>query len=139
MSKPNTHQLKLQEEIIKKASLMNTTKWQMLFSIVKEINPKYIVNIKLLLEDNAREITIPSEEDIINKKYIEEYWGVFELKEIEWLFIPSRIQTKRKNRDELLTPKTHTQNTKLIAKTLQTGTQFEYEQSIEGIKIYGYK
>ncbi|WP_281979970.1 hypothetical protein [Tenacibaculum mesophilum] len=73
---------------------MNTTKWQKLFSIVKEI---------------------------------------------EWLFIPSIIQTERKNRDERLTPKTHTQNTKLIAKTLQVGTQFEYEESSEGIKIYGYK
>ena len=139
MSKPNTYQLKLQQEIIKKASFMSTTKWETLFSIVKEINPKCVANIKLLLADNTKEITIPSIEDIINKKYIEEYWGVFELKEIEWLFIPSEIKIERKNRDEPLIPKIQTQNTKQIAKTLQKGTQFEYEQSMEGIKIYGYK
>ncbi|AZJ33497.1 hypothetical protein SAMN05444344_0705 [Tenacibaculum mesophilum] len=111
MSTPNTYQLKLQEEIIKKVSFMNTTKWQKLFSIVKEIDPKCIVNIKLLLDDNAKEMVIPNIEDIINKKFIEAYWGIFDLKEIEWLFIPSIIQTEQKNREERLTPKTHTQKT----------------------------
>ncbi|WP_378174059.1 DUF6678 family protein [Aquimarina sp. SS2-1] len=133
------YQIKLQQAIQDKASFMNSTKWIALFTIIKDLNPGYIAKVKLLLDKEAREFTIPNEESFLNEKYIEEYWGVFELKEIEWILIPSEVISERKNRKELLAPKVKTQNIELIETALQTGKQFEYELSKSGLKIYGYK
>ncbi|WP_298545001.1 DUF6678 family protein [uncultured Aquimarina sp.] len=139
MSRVDKYQLKLQQEIDSRASFMSDTKWKALFSLLKDVNPQYVTKVKLLLDDTIREFTIPDEESFLNEKYIEEYWGVFELKEIEWILIPSEIISERKNREELLTSKVKTQNIELIETALQTGKQFEYELSKSGLKVYGYK
>ncbi|WP_299435599.1 DUF6678 family protein [uncultured Aquimarina sp.] len=139
MSRADKYQLKLQQEIDSRASFMNTTKWNLLFSIIKGLDAPYITQVKLLLDDKVRELSISNLEHLINQKYIEEYWGVFELKEIEWILIPSEIIVERKHREEFLAPKIKTQNIELIERTLQTGKQFEYELSELGLKIYGYK
>lgn len=139
MTKPEQYPLKLQQEIDSRASFMNTTKWKALFSILKQTNPPCIVKVKLLLDDKIRELTLPDTADFIHKKYLEECWGVFELKEIEWILIPSEISSERKNREESLAPKIKTQNIEFIEQVLQTGKQFEYEIVESGLKIYGYK
>ncbi|WP_103070118.1 DUF6678 family protein [Aquimarina sediminis] len=139
MSKVEKHQRQLRQEIDNRASFMNATKWKALFSVLKNVNPSYLLKIKLLLEDEIREVTIPNSEDFISEKYLEEYWGVFELKEIEWILIPSKITLERKNREELLVPKVTHQNIEVIEKELQSGKQFEYENSDLGLKIYGYR
>ncbi len=139
MIKMNKRQIRLQQEIDRRASCMNTTKWKMLFSIIKDINSLYTAKVKLLLDDKVRELAIPNPQNLINQKCIEEYWDVFELKEIEWLLIPSEISSERKNRKELLVPKIKTQDIELIKEALQTGKQFEYEIVASGLKIYGYK
>ncbi len=139
MSREEKYQIRLQQEIDNRASFMNATKWKILFSTIKDLNSSYVAKVKLLLDENVREITLPIPQHHSNSKYIEEYWGVFELKEIEWMLIPSKIIFERKNREEFLTPKTKTQNIELIEKALQQGKQFEYERSELGLKIYGYK
>ncbi|MFD2562896.1 DUF6678 family protein [Aquimarina rubra] len=139
MNSTEKHQIKQQQAIQDKASFMNSTKWKALFTIIKSLNLGYIAKVKLLLDKEAREFTIPNEESFSNEKYIEEYWGVFELQEIEWILIPSEVISERKNRKELLAPKVKTQNIELIETALQTGKQFEYELSKSGLKIYGYR
>jgi len=139
MSRADKYQLKLQQEIDSRASFMSTTKWNLLFSIIKGLDAPYSTQVKLLLDDKVRELSISNLEHLINQKYIEEYWGVFELKEIEWILIPFEIISERKNREELLTSKVKTQKIELIEIALQTGKQFEYELSKSGLKVYGYK
>ncbi|WP_299242907.1 DUF6678 family protein [uncultured Aquimarina sp.] len=139
MSRTDKYQLKLQQEIDSRASFMNAAKWKALFSLLKDVNSSLSAKVKLLLDDKVRELSISNLEHLINQKYIEEYWGVFELKEIEWMLIPFEIISERKNREELLTSKVKTQNIELIEKALQTGKQFEYELSKSGLKVYGYK
>lgn len=139
MSNIDKYQIKLRQEIGTRASFMNTTKWKALFSILKGINPPYRIKAKLLLDDTIRKMTVPDAEDFIQEKYLEAYWSVFELKEIEWLLIPAEIISERKNRKESLVPKITIQNLEVLQKALQTGKQFEYEVSSEGLKIYGYR
>jgi len=139
MSKAEKYRIKLQQEIDSCASFMNATKWKALFSMLKDINPSLVSQVKLLLDDTIREFTIPNTNDFINEKYIEEYWGVFELKEIEWVLIPFEIISERKNREEQLAPKVKFQNIELLVEKLKTGKKFEYELSELGLKIYGYK
>ncbi|MFC5048389.1 DUF6678 family protein [Aquimarina hainanensis] len=139
MSNVEKYQIRLQQEIGNRASFMNATKWKALFLILKETDPSYILKVKLLLENEIRETTIPNSKNFINKKYLEEYWGVFELKEIEWILVPSKVTLERKNREELLVPKVMHQNIEVIEKALQRGKQFEYETSDLGLKIYGYR
>ncbi|OED48103.1 hypothetical protein AB832_00405 [Flavobacteriaceae bacterium (ex Bugula neritina AB1)] len=70
---------------------------------------------------------------------MEEYWGVFELKEIEWILIPSEIKSERKNRAEVLAPKVKFQDIDILEQALKMGKQYEYERSELGLKIYGYR
>lgn len=139
MSKPDKYQIQLQQEIDCKASFMNATKWMYLFSMLKKKNPPYMVSVKLLLEDEIRELSVPDTTDFIHKKYLEAYWGVFELKEIEWILIPSEIRYERKNREEALAPKVKFQNMGMLEQALLAGKQYEYERSAVGLKVYGYK
>jgi len=99
------HETRIQKAIADKCSYMSTSKWKHLFSLAKELDATYVTNVKLLLEDKMRTFHLPNEDDFINEKYLEEYWGVVELKEIEWLFIPSEVSYKRTNRTELLAPR----------------------------------
>jgi len=139
MSQEEKYQVKLQQEIERSASFMNTTKWKTLFSILKNVNFCGVMKVKLLLDEKIRTFTRPDLNTNVSEKYIEQYWGVFELKEIEWVFIPSEINIERKNRTELLTSKTKLQNIEPLVEALQKGKQFEYETSEEGLKIYGYR
>jgi len=139
MSNIEKYQIKLQKEIDRKASFMNMAKWKALFSILKDVNPQYVVKVKLLLDDCIRKMATPDTKSFINEKYIEEYSGVFQLKEIEWLLIPAKIISERKNREESLTPKIMIQNLDVLQHVLQTGKQFEYEVSEAGLKVYGYR
>ncbi|MBW1294162.1 DUF6678 family protein [Aquimarina litoralis] len=124
ISKAEKHQQKLEIEIARKASFMNTTKWKALFSILTDLNLPFESTIKLLLDAKTRAFSIPNSNNLINEKYIEEYWGVFELKEIEWI---------------LISLKNDFQKLEQLEQMLQEGKQFEYETSEAGLKIYGYK
>lgn len=124
MSKAEKYQQKLEKELAHKASFMNTTKWKALFAILKGINFQFESKVKLLLDAEIRTLSIPNPNNLIKEKYIEEYWGVFELKEIEWI---------------LISLKTEFQNIEELQQKLQEGKQFEYETSEAELKIYGYK
>ncbi|MDH7447591.1 DUF6678 family protein [Aquimarina sp. 2201CG14-23] len=139
MSRADKYQLKLQQEIDSRASFMNDAKWKALFSLLKDVNPSLVAKVKLLLDERMRAFTIPNVNDLIDGKYIEKYWGVFELKEIEWIVIPSEIISERKNREEQLVPKVRFQNIVVIEEKLKTGKKFEYERSELGLKVYGYR
>ncbi|MGY3791250.1 DUF6678 family protein [uncultured Aquimarina sp.] len=122
--KAEKHQQKLEREIALKASFMNTTKWKALFAILKGINFQFECTVKLLLDAKIRTFSIPNSNNLIKEKYIEEYWGVFELREIEWI---------------LISLKTEFQNIEELEQKLQEGKLFEYETSKAELKIYGYK
>lgn len=124
MSKAEKYQQKLEIEIARKASFMNSTKWKALFAILKGINFQFESKVKLLLDTKIRRFSIPNPNNLIKEKYIEEYWGVFELKEIEWI---------------LISLKTEFHNIEELQQKLQEEKQFEYETSEAELKIYGYK
>ncbi len=133
------YQNKLQKEISNKSSFMNSTKWKYLFSIMRSDDFTYCAKVKLLLDEEIRDFHIPDTSDFINEKYLEEVWGVFELKEIEWILIPNQISYERKNRTEILTPKVEVQDIKKLERQLKTGKKIEFEVNEEGLIIYGYK
>ena len=133
------YQKKLQKEISNKSSFMNSTKWKYLFSIMRSDDFAYCAKVKLLLDEKIRDFHIPDTSDFINEKYLEEVWGVFELKEIEWILIPNQISCERKNRTELLIPKVEVQDIKKLERQLKTGKKIDFEVNEEGLIIYGYK
>ncbi|GAA0718338.1 hypothetical protein GCM10009430_16310 [Aquimarina litoralis] len=122
--KAEKHQQRLGREIALKASFMNATKWKALFAILKGIHFQFECKVKLLLDAKIRTFSIPNPNNLIKEKYIEEYWGVFELREIEWI---------------LISLKTEFQNIEELEQKLQEGKLFEYETSKAELKIYGYK
>lgn len=90
MEESKKQQDKLQKAILEKTSYMSTSKWMYLFSLIRSLDAPYTAKVKLLLDDKTRSFSIPMPNDFINKKYLEMSWGVFELKEIEWLLIPAQ-------------------------------------------------
>jgi len=129
----------LQKVIDSKSSFMSNAKWKFLFSSIQQLPVGYLTKIKLLLEDEERSFSIPLKDDYINENYLEAYWGVFKLKEIEWLFIPNEIRYQRNNRAEQLAPRIEKQDSTHLLSIFQEDKQFEYEVTKEGITIYGYK
>ncbi len=131
---------KLEREISTKTSFMSTSKWISLFSLINNLEHTYISKAKLLLTKEEKNFNIYNTlHSIINKQPLEEYWGTFELREIEWVFIPLKITHTRKNREEILSPKIVIQSIQLLEKEFLTGKKYEYEILEEGIKIYGYR
>lgn len=93
----------------------------------------------MLLDEEIRDFTIPNSEYFNDKNYIEAYWGVYQLKEIEWVSIPIEVVIERNNREESLTPKVRVQDIESLEHALTEGKNFEYERTSSGMKIYGYK
>ncbi len=131
---------KLEKEISTKTSFMSTSKWTSLFSLINNLEYTYISKVKFLLVKEEKKFNIYNTlHSIINKQSLEEYWGTFELREIEWIFIPLKITYTRKNREEILSSKIRIQPIQLLEKEFLTGKKYKYEILEEGLKIYGYR
>lgn len=65
--------------------------------------------------------------------------GPFKFKEIEWILIPEKYEIELWNRNEKLTPEIIIQPLDKLEKIINFLGQFEYEITIDGLKIYGYK
>ncbi|MBE7691858.1 hypothetical protein G1K75_02775 [Tenacibaculum finnmarkense] len=130
---------KLNNEISKRTSFMSDTKWKYLFKKMNTINFGYQILVKLLIDDKLRDFYIPKQTDFINRKYLEGFWGTYQLKEIEYIFIPSLRIYKRTNRNEILKPKTENQDIDKLKKCLDTGKKIEYDVTEKGVFIYGYE
>ncbi|MCD8440390.1 DUF6678 family protein [Tenacibaculum finnmarkense] len=130
---------KLNNEISKRTSFMSDTKWKYLFKKMNTINFGYQILVKLLIDDKLRDFYIPKQTDFINRKYLERFWGTYQLKEIEYIFIPSLRIYKRTNRNEILKPKIENQDIDKLKKCLDTGKKIEYDVTEKGVFIYGYE
>ncbi|MDH7447553.1 DUF6678 family protein [Aquimarina sp. 2201CG14-23] len=129
---------KLSKEIAERTSFMNDTKWKYLFSKIKDLDCDYETFVKFLIDKKLRSFSIPDKTDFINGKYLEQYWGTCELKEIEYIFIPSQRIYERSNRNEILEPRIENQEMNKLKKCLATGKLIEHEETEKGIFIYGY-
>ncbi|MDB0616157.1 hypothetical protein PL372_11490 [Tenacibaculum dicentrarchi] len=118
---------------------MNDTKWKYLFKKINALDCDYKTLVKFLIDEKLRHFYIPEETDFINGKYLEDSWGTCELKEIEYIFIPSQRIYERNNRDEILEPRIENQEIDKLKKCLDTGKIIEYEVTEKGVFIYGYE
>lgn len=140
MDERKRHKDKLGQAAFDKTSFMSTAKWMHLFTILRATEVPCIAEVKLLLDDKLRSFSVPNESDFINDKYLEEYWGVFKLKEIEWISIPAVVYWERKNRDETLSPKIKYQDLQGLKELLDSSSKkMEYNISEKELIIFGYR
>ncbi|WP_338792815.1 DUF6678 family protein [Bernardetia sp. MNP-M8] len=128
----------MNKEIAERTGFMNNTKWKYLFNKINALDYGFKALVKFLIDEKLRSFSIPKETDFINGKYLEQYCGTCELKEIEYIFIPSQRIYERNNRTEILEPRIENQEIDKLKKCLDTGKIIEYEETEKGIFIYGY-
>lgn len=128
------HQQKLTRETSKRVGLMNNSKWQKVFTVLDELNPKG-VQLKSLLYPKTANIDV----FFMGGFYVESAAGVFCYKEIEWIFIPQKSEQPRFNRQEKL-PSFWQENDLLRIETaLNELGQFAYQKDDQGLFILGYQ
>ncbi len=132
----NIYQKKLDKEILRRASFMSDTKWYKLFEafLIEKI-PINGSKIKFLLDNKMYNFDI----GVLEENYMDAICGAFYFKEIEWIFIPQKIEIERFNRQEKLVSKHKENLIDEIEKMMTNLGQFHYEKDENGLKIYGYK
>ena len=139
MNKSSNYEERLSAAMMRKNSFMSSTKWLYVFSVIRNQPISYHAKVKLLLDDQERAFHIPEPKDFINDQYLEESWGVFEMREIEWISIPAQIVYERMNRTEALTPRVEKQDLTCLQNLLEAVKKVAYELTETALVIYGYR
>jgi len=129
---------RLEKEILERASFMSNTKWFKLFTEIENEKIKiHSAFIKFLLTDRTYKFHFGGFHETGFGDVSE--LGPFNFNEIEWILIPAKHETERRNRNEKLASEIIFQPLEKLVQIMDALGQFEYDTTEEGLKIYGYK
>lgn len=123
-------------------SLMSNTKWQLLFSVLKDpgLDIRQL-RVKFISNESARDIGVPrrgTPPEFFDALFDHENgvsFGAFPLVAIEWLEIDAIAQLR-----DYRPPLSHTQNLVEVRKRLaETGKSFPIEETAEALRIVGHR
>ena len=129
---------RLEKEILTRNSFMNNTKWFKLFTEIENEKIKiHSAHIKFLLTNRTYKFHFGGFNETGFGDVSE--LGPFKFNEIEWILIPVKHETERRNRNEKLASEIIFQPLEKLVQIMDALGQFEYDITGEGLKIYGYK
>ena len=121
------------------SSFMSNSKWRKLFAVVNDgSTPLSACVWKLVTEKEPKNGFLPDIEQLGDDCVGDcgALNGPFSFKEIEWLFLPSKVGHQPYDKAPM---KYEYQEIDKIKELIDSAGQFEYEATDEGVKIYGYK
>ena len=118
---------------------MSNTKWRKLFAVINDGSIPLSACIWKLVEDKEPKNGFIPDIEQLGEDYVGDCGalnGPFSFKEIEWLFLPSKVGHQPYDKAPI---KYEYQDISKIKELIDSAGQFEYEVTDEGVKIFGYK